>query len=392
MKIVHLLASPFFGGPERQMLGLASHLPPVYETTFVAFPHRGQGQALLDKARQQGFATHELRADAPHYRTALTELAALFRRLQADVVLCHGYKPDLLGLLACRRVGIPCVSVSHGWTAATFKVRIYEAADRVALHAMSAVVCVSEKQAVRVRRAGVPSRNVVVIRNAIDLAPFAAPDPAYRDMLRSLLPSRPTRIVCSTGRLSPEKGFLQLVEVARLVRQTVPEAGFVHFGDGPLRGEMARRIVASGLQDWFVLAGFRTDVERFLPFADLFVLPSFTEGLPVVVLEAFAAGLTGVATAVGGTPEVVDDGITAFLVPPAQPEALGRRLIDLLRDNRLRHAMAERGRQRIERDFTFTRQSEHYQRLLQRLAAPVSPTSIGRESRRGPKRSPGDSE
>jgi glycosyltransferase involved in cell wall biosynthesis len=368
MKIVHLLASPFLGGPERQMLGLASHLPPAYETTFVAFPHRGQGQALLDKARTLGFPTLQLGADAPHYRTALLELKTVLRRLRADVVLCHGYKPDLLGLMAARPLGIPCVSVSHGWTASTFKVRIYEAADRLALHAMSAVVCVSEKQACRVRRHGVPGRRIVVIRNAVDTVPFVAPDVAYRDKLLSLFPCRPSRVICSAGRLSPEKGFLQLVEVARSVRRAVPDVGFVHFGDGPLRHELAQRIASSGLSNWFALAGFRTDLECFLPFADLFVLPSFTEGLPVVVLEAFAAGLTGVATAVGGTPEIIDDGVTGFLVPPGRPEAIGRRIIDLLQDDSRRHAMGRRGRQRVERDFTFTAQSQRYQRLFQRLA------------------------
>src|SRR5437660_11632373 len=96
----------------------------------------------------------------------------------------------------------------------------------------------------------------------------------------------------------------------------------------------------------FILAGHRSDLDGFLPFLDVLVLPSYTEGLPNVVLEASAAGVPVVATAVGGTPEVVEDGVTGYLVPPGDPEALAGRVRDVLAMPDGGRTLGQRGRQR----------------------------------------------
>src|SRR5258708_7564361 len=126
MMIVHLMASPFFGGPERQILGLARHLPPTYESVFLTFAEGGQCQAFLDQARSRGFEALALNHNYPYMRRAAREIADHLRRLHADVLCCSGYKPDIIGWLAARQAGIPVVSVSHGWTGATLKVHLNE--------------------------------------------------------------------------------------------------------------------------------------------------------------------------------------------------------------------------------------------------------------------------
>jgi glycosyltransferase involved in cell wall biosynthesis len=277
--------------------------------------------------------------------------------LRADVICCSGYKPDLIGWLAARQAGVPCVSISHGWTAVTRKVRFYELLDRLVLRWMDAVVCVSEGQAVKVRRAGAPAERVVTIRNAVGMEAFAAPDPAVRATLEGFFPRPPRRIVGAAGRLSPEKGFDRLIEAAAVVMQAEPDTGFVIFGGGPLRDALVERIAVCGLQERFVLAGFRTDLERFLPVLDLAVLSSLTEGLPVILLEALAAGVPAVSTAVGGTPEVIEDGVHGYLVPAGDTDALARRILDALRDDAGRRAMGERGRVRVRELFTLATQS-----------------------------------
>src|SRR5207253_4411935 len=117
----------------------------------------------------------------------------------------------------------------------------------------------------------------------------------------------------------------------------------------------------------FQLAGFRSDVAQFLPHLDLMVLPSYTEGLPVVLLEAFAAGVPAVATAVGGTPEVIEEGKSGYLVPPGDPPALARRILDVLRQDATRLAMGWRGQRRVRKHFTFADQSIQYQHLFESL-------------------------
>lgn len=367
MNVVHLLASPFVGGPERQVLGLARSLPPSYRSVFLSFPEHGRGYAVLEQARRDGFEAHALQHNTPRVGRAAREVTGWLRRLKADVVLCNGYKPDIIGWYAARRAGVPALSISHGWTAATWKVRAYEILDRLVLRWMDRVVCVSAAQAERVRQAWVPPDKVVVIRNAIGPEAFAPADAEYRRKLQAFFPRPPRLVVGSAGRLSPEKGFGLFVQAARELAPRWPDVGFIHFGEGPLRGEMVQAIFIAGLEQRFILAGFHKDVGRYLPHLDLCVLPSFTEGLPVVLLEAFAAGVPAVATAVGGTPEVVDDGVNGLLVPPGAVAALREAIEEMLRDEPRRRAMGEHGQKKVREKFTFAALSQAYQKLLREV-------------------------
>src|SRR2546423_969641 len=103
MNIVQLAASPFFGGPERQMLGLARALPSAYRTTFLSFAERGLSGPFLERVRAAGFQAITLRENAPHLFRAAREVAEYLRQLRADVLCCNGYKPDIIGYLAGRR-------------------------------------------------------------------------------------------------------------------------------------------------------------------------------------------------------------------------------------------------------------------------------------------------
>src|SRR5262245_20125644 len=142
--VVHLTSSTCHGGPERQMLGLARALPEDHRTAFVLFPEGGRCRAMLDEAARQGFEGVALEHDSPRFKKVGRELTETLCGLGADVVLCHGYKANLLGRTAARRAGIPAVAVSRGWTGESLKVRLYERLDRFCLGWMDRVVCVSD--------------------------------------------------------------------------------------------------------------------------------------------------------------------------------------------------------------------------------------------------------
>jgi glycosyltransferase involved in cell wall biosynthesis len=368
MNVVHLMASPFIGGPERQVLGLARALRPECRTDLLSFGESGRARPFLEQARQDGFNAVELRQNFPSLRRAAAEVAWYLRRQGADILCTSGYKPDLVGWWAARQAAIPVVAIAHGWTGVTLKVRFYEMLDALVMRWHDAVVCVSEAMATRVRRAGVPRRKIVVIRNAVDTTPFDNPGPDCRADVERFFARPPARIVGAAGRLSPEKGFDVLVDAAALVCQAHPDIGFVVFGDGPLRQALTERIAQRGLAGRFILTGFRHDLERLLPGLDLAVLSSHTEGLPVAVLEAQAASVPVVATAVGGTPEVVVEGVTGYLVPPADPAALAGKIVHALAAGPRLREMGERAAQRIRDEFTFAAQAAQYQRLFARLA------------------------
>jgi glycosyltransferase involved in cell wall biosynthesis len=364
MRIVQLMASPFIGGPERQVLGLAEALRPAVETVFLSFSERGRARELLDEAGRRGFEAIELRHNAPRLWGAAGEVAEHVRRTGAEVICTNGYKPDIIGWLAARRAGAVVVATAHGWTGATWKVRLNEALDRWVMRRMDAVVSVSAAQAVKVRKAGVAPRRSHVIRNAVDAAAFENTDLSARWELESLFPRTPRHIVAACGRLSPEKGLSDFVAAAARALHQGADAGFVLFGDGPLRAMLEQQVRDYGLEKRFVLAGFRPNLNRFLPWCDLLVLPSYTEGLPVVVLEALASGVAVVATAVGGTPEVITDGVQGRLVPPGDIRILADRITETLADVNLRTALAARGRERVRTEFTFAAQAGEYLRLL----------------------------
>ena len=364
VQIVHLTASFLFGGPERQILGLSGALPSNFKSTILSFREDNRCRAFLEQVRNQGFEGIALEHDTPHLFAAQRELVQVLRSLRADVLCCHGYKANLLGLLAARREAIPVVSVSRGWTAESRRVRLYEALDRRVLRRMDRVVCVSQAQAEKVRRAGVKNEKLLTIRNAVRTEPFARPDSEYLERLRGLFPEPPELVVGAAGRLSPEKGFDVLIDAAAEVTRAESSVGFVLFGDGQLHDSLTRRIRERGLDSRFILAGFHDDLDRYLPHFDLLAVPSYAEGLPNVVLEAFAAGVPVVATAVGGTPELVADGVNGRLVPSGDSQAMAKEITRLLQESDMRRTMGGKGRERIEQEFTFSAQMQQYRQLF----------------------------
>ncbi len=383
MRIAHLTASPFFGGPERQMLGLALSMDA--QSLFFSFPERGLCQPFLEELQRHGFSAEALAHNTPHFFAAIREFRDKLDEHEVDVLCCHGYKANLLGRPAAQKLGIPVVAVSRGYTAATWKVRLYEAADRFCLRYMDRVVCVSTAQAEKVIAAGAPGENVRVIRNAIFTDRFGEPDEPGRAFLQSHFTNPRSHLIGAAGRFSPEKGFRHLVEAAAQVVKTYANAGFLLFGDGVLRDALTNEIKNYHLENNFVLADFRNDLDRWLPNFDLFALPSYTEGLPNVVLEAFAARVPVVATAVGGTPEVIQDGQNGYLVPPADSTSMAERITRLLDDERLRETMGMSGYFRVRDRFTFDAQARQYGKLFHELVdgrekTPVYAGSVARRA------------
>jgi glycosyltransferase involved in cell wall biosynthesis len=366
-RILHLTASTFLGGPERQMLGLAKALPAEYETHFGLFREDGRYRAFHDEAQKAGFPVRVLEHDTPRLRAAVAELSEALKSDSIDLLFCHGYKAGLVGHMAARRAKVPVVAVSRGWTYESLRVNLYELLDRLNLRGFDRVVCVSEGQARKVRAWRVPRDKVVVIPNAIDIGRFEHADPSARGELEGLFSGPVRGIVGAAGRLSPEKGFDNLIDAAAQVVRKEPETGFVVFGEGTLRESLEQRIRRRGLTGRFVLAGFRPDLDRLLPALDLLVQTSHTEGMPNVILEACAAGVPVVATAVGGTPEIVVDGQTGVLVARGDRGTLADKILMLLGDPVRRSTLGAAGRRRVREYFTFGSQAVAYARLAEEL-------------------------
>jgi glycosyltransferase involved in cell wall biosynthesis len=331
------------GGAQTSVSLLLPGLTDEFEVTVAA---HGSGP-LRDAARAAGVPfvhlEHMRRAIRPWQDAlALLELVRLCRRLRPDIVHAHSSKAGALGRLAAAFARVPVrIFTVHGWSFAAYgglPGRLYLWAERRLRRLTTTVVCVAAAS----RDVGVTARacdaeRTLVIHNAVDANAFAAPTP---------LGGTP-RIV-SIGRFAFPKDFATLVE-ALTATQADYRAAFV--GAGPLLKEVEATILERGLAERIDLLGNRGDVPAVLACADVFVLSSCSEGFPVSILEAMAAGLPVVATNVGGVNESVVDGETGLLVPPGDPGSLAAALDRLLTDSALRVRLGAAGRKRARRHF-----------------------------------------
>jgi glycosyltransferase involved in cell wall biosynthesis len=368
MRLTHLTSSTFFGGPERQMLGMADAIRGRADVRFLSFAEAGACEPFLAEVRRRGFRADRVAHDTPHLLAARADLVDLLLAERPDVLLCHGYKANLVGRRAARAAGVPVFAVSRGWTGESWRVRLYEMLDRRELPLFDGVIAVSDAQADKVRSAGVPDDHVHVIRNSARPGAFNPPSPEGRARLAALAPTPGDLLILTAARLSPEKGIHVLIDAAERVVSEFPAARFLVFGDGAERDRLERLIAEAEIGHAFALCGFRSDLDELMPNADVAVLPSFNEGLPNAVLEASAAGVPVVATRVGGSPEAIVDGETGWIVPPGDAPALASAIAALLRDDRLRRRLGANGREFVHSEFSFAAQARAYLDLLGPLA------------------------
>jgi glycosyltransferase involved in cell wall biosynthesis len=271
------------------------------------------------------------------------ELAVLFRHERPDIVHVNSSKVGVLGRLAAWLTRAPIrVFTVHAWAFSQHHgaaARLYLWAERLVRPVTTAIVCPSE----HTRTEGLAARtcaarSAVVIPNAVDVE-------------RALVAQHQARVptIVSVGRLHEPKDFLTLARA--LARLEPGSFNALIVGDGPDRARVEEELHRASLDGAVTIAGERTDVRELLAAADIFVLSSRSECMPISVLEAMAAGLPVVASAVGGVPEVVVEGETGLLVPPEHPETLAAVLASLIADAGARERMGAAGRARARARF-----------------------------------------
>jgi len=199
------------------------------------------------------------------------------------------------------------------------------------------------------------------------LDPAALPVPGRDGVRAELGIPEDAPVVGSVANFKAAKDHATLLRAAAQVRQAIPSVRFVLVGQGPLEAETRRLAGQLGLDQTVVFAGFRTDATRLMAGFDAFALSSTYEGLPIALIEAMAVGCPAVVTRVGGTPEVVADGVHGFLVPPRDPAALAAGLTRLLGDRALRDSLGEAAAARAQDFYIRTavrRMEQVYARLL----------------------------
>lgn len=302
-------------------------------------------QRFAEAARDLGVPVEFVTQNGRGYIALAHALARIARREGIEVVQSHGFKPAVLCAWLRLRHRLPWVCFAHGATTENWRVRFYNRVeDFVRLFAdRNVFVAEAQRRTVVGRLTG---RRSLVIRNAVDLVAPAKVSPSGAARIRQQLGLEThDRLAVAVGRLSPEKGLDVLLDALAL--DTDPPGQRLHvalIGDGPERDRLAERVRCLHLHERVHLVGHSDTVGDYLTAADLVVLPSRSEGIPNVALEAMALGRPLVATAVGGTPEVVPDGIAGLLVPPEDPAALAQAMRRVLGEPGVADRLGARGR------------------------------------------------
>ena len=379
-RILHLRASNFVGGPEHQLLRHAeSELNGPHEILLGSFIGPGEGSEFLQAAEGRGIQTLSLPSRNLAPRSALPMLIRALKFHKIDALCTHGFKADVLGVLAARLGSVPIACFLRGWTAENRRVRIYEAADLLSLRIAHHIVCLSAAQASKMRKFSALKPRVRIVGNAIDVP---AEDEESRTRSREEIIRRfglpsDCLIVVTAGRLSPEKATIDFVEAASRVSRQHRTARFLVFGDGALRGQLEHRAHALGLEARIVFAGFQRDLRKLLPGVDLLVNPSHSEEMPNAVLEAMASKIPVVATAVGGVEELAGPEGAVHLVPSGNPEILAGAIEELLSQPSRAKDLGQLGRRRVQTTYSLARQSSEFHSLYEDLLYPRKRDSGG---------------
>lgn len=356
IRICQIASGDLWAGAEVQLAASASYLVERPDVDLTAI--------LMN----EGSLAHELRRlgvpvtvidESRH--TALGVLMTLTRWLRdhpVEVVHTHRYKETVLGAIAARLAGVPClVRTVHGQSEALRgwhrgKLRMYEVLDGIALRCFAdRIIAVSRRLAARLQESGYETGTVIPIHNGVDLRKVRPTRGrlAVRQEL-GIEPGHP--LIGTVGRLSPVKGHADFLRAARLILQGEPATRFLIVGDGPLRGELATLAEQLQIAQACRFVGARCDVYDLVGAMDVFVLPSLDEGIPMALLEAMALGRPVVATAVGGVPEVVADHTTGVLVPSRDAPALSEACLELVREPAWAETIGARARRLVEEAFS----------------------------------------
>jgi len=343
-RVLYLITDLDVGGAERVLLEVVRRLDRErYRPAVCSLAPPGDLAREFDRL---GVPVFGLGMTGYRHLLRAGRLFALLRRHRFDILHTHLCHANVLGRVVGRLAGVPVVvSTTHVAEPRRWHLLL----ERGTASLVDRVVAVSEAVGrYMIEQARIPAEKVLVIRNGVDPSRFRVPRGEFRQ--REGIPAD-RLLVTSVGRLHEQKGLGWLLEAARLVVSEWPEVRFLVVGEGPERKELLRLRDRAGLEEYVRFLGFRPDVPQILADSDVFVLPSLWEGLAIALLEAMAAGLPVVVTDVEGVREVVTDGETGLVVPPADAGALSSALGRLLSDPGLRKRLARAGRERVIRHF-----------------------------------------
>src|SRR5262249_39908525 len=359
--ILHTIETGGPGGAESVLLALATRIDTSRFRSLVLLPHEGW---LRRKLEEKGIPVLLAKSSAWYDLRLPRAMAKLIKHEKVDLIHSHladqNFYSCLVGRLTGSKTivtyhGSPCCSRTEGLRCA-IKLRFVR-------HSADAVVAVSNYLQQSLRELGFPDGRMVRIYNGVEMGRFNV---STAGRLRAELKCQNgTKLVGMVANLRESKGYEYFIEAARKVANSMPQTRFVAIGE--IDEKIAKRfqglIQQMSLQGRFCFLGFREDVPEILSDLDPFVLSSVSEGFSLATVEAMAAGKPVIVTRCGGPQEIVEDGLTGFLIPSADSDALARKICELLVNSERAAAVGQMARAKIASTFSLNKMVDEYERL-----------------------------
>jgi glycosyltransferase involved in cell wall biosynthesis len=360
------------GGPEKTILLGAARADRRRFSVTVCYI-RDQRDPTFDIARRAehlGLDYVEIPERHSVDPSVLPAVCRLVRERGIDIIHAHEYKTDLLALLAARATGAVPLATMHGWTGHSFRERFfYYALDKRLLRAFPLTIAVSSEIRSELVRHNVPEERVRVVLNGIDHRAFRRDRSAEPRVRRELGVAPSDIVVGAVGRLEPQKRFDLLIRACAALRHRWPQLRLMIGGDGSQRGELQKLATSMLPGNACQLLGHRPDVANLHHAFNVFAQSSDYEGTPNSVLEAMAFETPLVATAAGGTAEIVEDGVHGLIVSCGDVDGLAAAMERTLVEPEATAQRVARARHRVETTSSFDERVAAVERIYIELAA-----------------------
>lgn len=364
LHVLEVLGNAIVGGMESYAYRLVERLPGERFRVSVMCPFESP---LTERLRSLGVDTLIVSMPEDPSWASLQTTCAFVQSGGVDVLHAHMPNAHLLAALAGRLTGKPVLATIHGRQLTMLDLEVH----RTTGSRLNVVCRQTYYQALGL---GVDADRLSFIPNGVDTAVYR-PAPRLVPVLRPALGIRNEDVVVGfVGRLSAEKGPDLFVRMAAIAHVKAPDAHFVLIGEGPMRGELESMIADAKLGARVHLAGLREDLPSVYNELDVLASTSRSEAMPLALMEAMACGLPVVGLRAGGVPDLIEQGVTGFLVGLLDHESAARCVLDLIAAPALRARMAEAARARTLRRFDLDDNVEQVAQLLARLAAPRGAT------------------
>jgi len=364
--VMFLITGLAYGGAETQLVNLAISLKKRgWEVRVVAML---PPQAFTKELKEAGIplSTLNMRRGAPDPR-AVFRLVKMLREWRPQILTSFMFHANLLGRIAGRLAGVPIVvsSIRNENFGGSRRDRVLRMTDWMGEISTTNSNLAADKL---VKRGVVPRERICVIPNGLVLDKFIVKNSSRTEFRQQLGITERDFLWLAVGRLEEQKDYSNLLQAFKIIIQDGHEAQLRVAGQGPLLENLQRQSINLGISDRVVFLGLRRDIPSLLDAADGFVLSSAWEGLPNVVMEAMAAAKPVVATCVGGVPELVQEDVNGYIVPPGDSEALAAAMVKMMALLEAeRRAMGRAGRAHIEANYSLELVVDYWERLYREL-------------------------